>query len=87
MNWYVVVEFGSYRSKPNVLLLICTKLLTVDILKIVKAIGQELDQAAPNGLLPAVRSTFCPTGTEGTNKSLGHGVTSLAPSVTGARNA
>jgi hypothetical protein len=51
---YGVVEFGSYGSKSIFLLLICTKLLTSDLLKIVKAIGKELDQAASNGLLLAV---------------------------------
>lgn len=38
---YEVVEFGSYGSKPNFLLLICTKLLTSDLLKMVKAIGRQ----------------------------------------------
>jgi len=65
---YDVVEFGLYGSKPNFLLLICTKLFTSDLLKIVKAIGKEFDQAAPQVLLPAVGSTFCPAGTGGTEQ-------------------
>jgi hypothetical protein len=64
---YGVLVFGSYGSKPN-LLLISTKLLTSNLLNIAKAIGKELGQAASNGLLPAVRSTFCPAGTEGTER-------------------
>jgi len=65
---YGVVEFGLYGSKPNFFLLICTKLLTSDLLKIVKAIGKEVSPAVPQGLLPAVGSTFCPAGTEGTDQ-------------------
>jgi len=54
---YGVVEFWSYGSKPKFLLLICAKLLTSYLLKIAKAIGKVVDQAALQGLLPAVGFT------------------------------